>query len=50
MADNTLQQAEARMKKAVDATAKNFSHVQTAAPPLPYLIMSLWITTAARVH
>ena len=29
MADNTLQQAEARMKKAVDATAKNFSHVQT---------------------
>ena len=29
MADNTLQQAETRMKKAVDATAKNFSHVQT---------------------
>ena len=29
MADNTLQQTEARMKKAVDATSKNFSHVQT---------------------
>ena len=29
MADNTLHQAEARMKKAVDATANNFSHVQT---------------------
>ena len=29
MADITLQQAEALMKKAVDATAKNFSHVQT---------------------
>ena len=29
MADNILHQAEARMKKAVDATANNFSHVQT---------------------
>ena len=29
MADTTLQQAEARMKKAVEATANNFSHVQT---------------------